>query len=55
MLERLPPSYHVPVLNIMHCVLQYVDLSQVSPLVVNADVLRVVTRHINAAAWREVQ
>ena len=49
MLDRLPPSYQTAVLNIIYCILQYIDISTVSPTVLNADVLRVVSKHIHVS------
>jgi hypothetical protein len=47
MLERLASAYHPCILNIMFCLLQYIDLNQLSASVLNVDVLRTVSRHIH--------
>lgn len=45
-LERGPYIIQLPVLNIIHCMLHYVDLSSTTSQPFNADLLRVIAKYI---------
>lgn len=45
-LERGPYVIQLPVLNIIHCMLHYVDLSSTTSQPFNADLLRVIAKYI---------
>lgn len=53
MLEKGPTTMQLPVLNIIHCMLHYVDLASAISQSINTDLLRVVSRHIEGVHWKE--
>lgn len=48
-----PTVMQLPVMNIIHCVLHYVDLASSTSQTINADLLRVISRHIEGVYWKE--
>ncbi|XP_026809010.1 protein furry isoform X2 [Rhopalosiphum maidis] len=52
-LERGPYIIQLPVLNIIHCMLHYVDLSSTSSQPFNADLLRVIAKYIEGVNYKE--
>ncbi|CAH0545977.1 unnamed protein product [Brassicogethes aeneus] len=52
-LEKGPSNLQLPVLNIIHCILHYVDLASAAAQPINADLLRVIVKYIEGAHWRE--
>lgn len=53
MLEKGPTTMQLPVLNIIHCMLHYVDLASAASQPINADLLRVIAKYIEGAHWKE--
>ncbi|XP_018335374.1 protein furry-like isoform X2 [Agrilus planipennis] len=53
MLEKGPSNMQLPILNIVHCMLHYVDLNSASAQPINADLLRVVAKYIEGMHWKE--
>lgn len=45
-LEKGPTNLQLPVLNIIHCMLHYVDLASAAAQPMNADLLRVIVKYI---------
>lgn len=52
-LEKGPTNLQLPVLNIIHCMLHYVDLASAAAQPINADLLRVIAKYIEGAHWKE--
>lgn len=52
-LEKGPTNLQLPVLNILHCMLHYVDLASAASQPINADLLRVIARYIEGPHWKE--
>ncbi|XP_017780111.1 PREDICTED: protein furry isoform X2 [Nicrophorus vespilloides] len=52
-LEKGPTNLQLPVLNILHCMLHYVDLASAAAQPINADLLRVIAKYIEGAHWKE--
>lgn len=52
-LEKGPPNLQLPILNIIHCVLHYVDLATAAAQPINADLLRVVAKYMEGMHWKE--
>ncbi|XP_050432999.1 protein furry isoform X2 [Adelges cooleyi] len=52
-LERGPYIIQLPVLNIIHCMLHYVDLSSTTSQPFNADLLRVIAKYIEGVNYKE--
>ncbi|KAI5735873.1 hypothetical protein M8J77_023758 [Diaphorina citri] len=50
-LEKGPSQMQLPVLNIIHCMLHYVDLNSSSHF--NAELLRVIAKHIEGVNYKE--
>lgn len=53
MLEKGPTTMQLPVLNIIHCMLHYIDLASATSQPINTDLLRVISRHIEGIHWKE--
>lgn len=54
-LEKGPSNLQLPVLNIIHCMLHYVDLASAAAQPLNADLLRVIVKYIEGVHWKEAQ
>lgn len=54
-LEKGPSNLQLPVLNIIHCILHYVDLASAAAQPLNADLLRVIVKYIEGVHWKEAQ
>ncbi|KAF2884642.1 hypothetical protein ILUMI_21529 [Ignelater luminosus] len=52
-LEKGPSNLQLPILNIVHCILHYVDLASASAQPINADLLRVIAKYIEGVHWKE--
>lgn len=52
-LEKGPLNLQVPVLNIIHCMLHYVDLQSAAAQPINADLLRIIVKYIEGPHWKE--
>ncbi|XP_037907815.1 protein furry isoform X6 [Hermetia illucens] len=52
-LEKGPQQVQVPVLNVIHCMLHYVDLSSPQAHTINGDLLRAIGKYLDTANWRE--
>lgn len=52
-LEKGPANLQLPVLNIVHCMLHYVDLASAAAQPINADLLRVIVKYIEGIHWKE--
>ncbi|KAF4525506.1 hypothetical protein B566_EDAN014930, partial [Ephemera danica] len=52
-LEKGPAMVQLPVLNIVHCMLHYVDLASASAQPINGDLLRVIAKYIEGPHWKE--
>lgn len=52
-LEKGPTNLQLPVLNIIHCMLHYVDLASAASQPINADLLRVIVKYIEGVNWKE--
>ncbi|XP_071055767.1 protein furry isoform X2 [Onthophagus taurus] len=52
-LEKGPNNLQQSVLNILHCMLHYVDLASAASQPINADLLRVIVKYIEGAHWKE--
>lgn len=52
-LEKGPNNLQLPILNIIHCILHYVDLASAAAQPVNADLLKVIAKYIEGMHWRE--
>ncbi|CAB3359556.1 Hypothetical predicted protein [Cloeon dipterum] len=52
-LEKGPAMVQLPILNIIHCMLHYVDLNSSSSRPINSDLLRVIAKYIEGPHWRE--
>ncbi|XP_050300806.1 protein furry isoform X2 [Anthonomus grandis grandis] len=52
-LEKGPSNLQLPILNIIHCVLHYVDLATPSAQPINADLLRIIIKYIEGPHWKE--
>ncbi|KAL5290083.1 FRY family protein [Megaselia abdita] len=52
-LEKGPQQIQVPVLNIIHCMLHYVDLTSLQAQTISADLLRVVGKYLDTQNWKE--
>uniref|UniRef100_A0A914W2H8 Protein furry n=1 Tax=Plectus sambesii TaxID=2011161 RepID=A0A914W2H8_9BILA len=53
MLERAAPVLSLPVLQIIYCMFHHIELAAASPVTLNADVMRAVSRHIQGPHWRD--
>lgn len=45
-LEKGPSSVQNPILNILHCMLHYIDMNTAAAQMVNGDLLRVIAKYI---------
>ncbi|XP_076272167.1 microtubule binding protein furry isoform X2 [Rhynchophorus ferrugineus] len=52
-LEKGPGNLQLPILNIIHCILHYVDLATPSAQPINADLLRIINKYIEGPHWKE--
>ncbi|XP_037086709.1 protein furry-like [Pollicipes pollicipes] len=53
-LEKGPPFVQQPILNVLHCLLHYMDLGQTANQPINADLLRSIARYAQQGQhWRE--
>ncbi|XP_075160591.1 microtubule binding protein furry isoform X3 [Haematobia irritans] len=52
-LEKGPQQIQVPVLNVIHCMLHYVDLSAPQAQTINADLLRAIGKYLETANWKD--
>lgn len=52
-LEKGPSTLQLAVLNIIHCMLHYVDLTSAACQPINADLLRVIVKYIDGVHWKE--
>uniref|UniRef100_A0A1A9ZKK1 Protein furry n=1 Tax=Glossina pallidipes TaxID=7398 RepID=A0A1A9ZKK1_GLOPL len=52
-LEKGPPQIQVPVLNVMHCMLHYVDLSTQQAQTINGDLLRAIGKYLETVNWKD--
>jgi len=48
-LEKGPQQVQVPVLNVIHCMLHYVDLSAPQAQTINADLLRAIGKYLDVS------
>ncbi|XP_066250595.1 protein furry isoform X1 [Euwallacea similis] len=53
MLEKGPGNLQLPILNIVHCALHYVDLATPAAQPISADLLRIVIKYMEGAHWKE--
>ncbi|XP_069960081.1 protein furry isoform X3 [Cherax quadricarinatus] len=52
-LEKGPTSVQNPILNILHCMLHYIDMNTAVAQLVNGDLLRVIAKYIEGSHWKE--
>ncbi|XP_030765953.1 protein furry isoform X3 [Sitophilus oryzae] len=52
-LEKGPSNLQLPILNIIHCVLHYVDLATPAAQPINADLLRIIIKYVESPHWKE--
>ncbi|KAL1517075.1 hypothetical protein ABEB36_000886 [Hypothenemus hampei] len=52
-LEKGPANLQLPILNIIHCVLHYVDLATTAAQPINADLLKLIIKYIEGPHWKE--
>lgn len=52
-LEKGPASVQNPILNILHCMLHYIDMNTAAAQLVNGDLLRVIAKYIEGSHWKE--
>lgn len=52
-LEKGPSNLQLPILNIIHCILHYVDLASAVAQPVNTDLLKVIVKYIEGVNWKE--
>ncbi|CAG9770963.1 unnamed protein product [Ceutorhynchus assimilis] len=52
-LEKGQSSLQLPILNIIHCELHYVDLATPAAQPINADLLRIIIKYIEGPHWKE--
>lgn len=52
-LEKGPNNLQLPILNIIHCILHYVDLASAAAQPINADLLRVIVKYMEGVHWKE--
>lgn len=48
-LEKGPQQVQVPVLNVIHCMLHYVDLSSSLAQPISGDLLRVISKYLDVS------
>ncbi|XP_042223634.1 protein furry-like [Homarus americanus] len=52
-LEKGPTTVQNPILNILHCMLHYIDMNTAAAQLVNGDLLRVIAKYIEGSHWKE--
>ncbi|XP_037818190.1 protein furry isoform X4 [Lucilia sericata] len=52
-LEKGPQQIQVPVLNVIHCMLHYVDLTPPQAQTINADLLRAIGKYLETTNWKD--
>ncbi|XP_037930850.1 protein furry isoform X3 [Teleopsis dalmanni] len=52
-LEKGPQPIQVPVLNVIHCMLHYVDLSPPQAQTINSDLLRAIGKYLDSINWKD--
>ncbi|XP_067645046.1 protein furry isoform X3 [Eurosta solidaginis] len=52
-LEKGPQQIQVPVLNVIHCMLHYVDLSAPQAQQINSDLLRAIGKYLDTMNWKD--
>ncbi|XP_045105728.1 protein furry-like isoform X4 [Portunus trituberculatus] len=52
-LEKGPTTVQNPILNILHCMLHYIDINTAAAQLVNGDLLRVIAKYIEGSHWKE--
>ncbi|KAF5278113.1 hypothetical protein FQR65_LT03629 [Abscondita terminalis] len=52
-LEKGPSTLQLSILNIVHCILHYVDLASAAAQPINGDLLRVIAKYIEGVHWKE--
>lgn len=52
-LEKGQPQIQVPVLNVIHCMLHYIDLSSQQAQPISGDLLRVIARYLDVSTRRQ--
>ncbi|KAH1002588.1 hypothetical protein HUJ04_008665 [Dendroctonus ponderosae] len=52
-LEKGPGNLQLPILNIIHCVLHYVDLATPAAQPINADLLKIIIKYLEGPHWKE--
>lgn len=53
MLDRCPQTMHMYLLHIVYLIISHGDLSDASPVPLNAQVIRIVCKHIQSVNWKE--
>lgn len=53
MVEKGPPSLMQHMLNVLYCILLYMDI-QSAAQTINADLLRAIARHVEGSHWKDV-
>lgn len=48
-LEKGPTTVQNPILNILHCMLHYIDINTAAAQLVNGDLLRVIAKYIEVS------
>ena len=52
-LEKGPTYAQNPILNILHCMLHYVDMNTTAAPLINGDLLRAVAKYIESGHWKD--
>ncbi|XP_076040545.1 microtubule binding protein furry isoform X4 [Oratosquilla oratoria] len=52
-LEKGPAYVQNPILNILHCMLLYIDTNTAAAQLVNGDLLRVIAKYVEGSHWKE--
>lgn len=50
-LEKGPQPIQVPVLNVIHCMLHYIDLSSTQAQPISGDLLRVIANYLDVSVF----
>lgn len=53
-LEKGMPQVQVPVLNVIHCMLHYIDLSSPHAQPISGDLLRVIAKHLDVSIFSTI-
>ncbi|CAG0903073.1 unnamed protein product [Darwinula stevensoni] len=53
-LEKGPTLVQAPILNILHCILHYIDIHSQQPPVINGDLLRAVARFVEVCSYSTI-